>query len=257
MLQHRHSVSVFGAGRAPRRRAFTLLELMVAVAILGILIVIFSGILTQVTRIMNLSNDAIRIDRAVGALDKLIRRDMSSISKGGFLKITDGTHIAFAAVGSFDSMVSAGESSNAAIIDYGLTTAADDAAVAPAGDNLPTKDVIWRRLRLLIPGQPTQDDHIDAVLPDVGQMGYEPPFYSGGNRVPPEIKVPPSQAADWCSYVSGNCSSFKVFWWDGLAWSAEGATGSWTAADPNNWPQAVRIQFDFEGRVIEIVVKIE
>ena len=260
MLQQRHSVSVFGAGRAPRRRAFTLLELMVAVAILAVLIVIFSGILTQVTKIMNMSNDAIRTDRAVAALDKLIRRDLSSISKSGFLKITGGNHIAFAVVGSFDSMLTAGESSNAATIDYGLTTEADDELVEGADDDVPPKDIIWRRLHLLLPGQDTEDDHIDALLPDVGQPGYQPPFYDDhdedgydDDRTPPKIKVPPDEAADWCSYVAGNCSQFEVFWWDGAAWSS--TDGQWSAGD--TWPEALRIRFDFEGRIIEIIVKID
>ncbi len=262
MLQLRHSISRFGAGRTPRRRAFTLLELMVAVAILSVLIMIFSGILAQVQRIMNMSNDAIRIDRVVAALDKLIRRDMSSISKGGFLKITEGNHIAFAAVGSFDSTVTGVGSANAATIDYGLTTDADDALIQGANDDIPPKDIIWRRLYLLLPGQATEDDHINALLPDVGQLGYEPPFYDGsGDRIPPEIRVPPTEPMHWSTFVAGKCSSFKVYWWDGAAWSAEpgeaGSTGSWTADNPNNWPEAVRIQLDFEGRLIEIIVKIE
>ncbi len=235
------------------------MELMVAVAILSVIIVIFSGILSQIQRVMNISNDAIRTDRIVVAVDKLFRRDIASISKGGFLKITGGNHIAFAAVGSFESMQSGGVSANAATIDYGLTTAADDAVVVPDGDGTPPEKVIWRRLHLLIPGG-SGSDQINASLAESGQSANQP-FYDGGIRVAPEIRLPPTQASHWGTYVAENCTEFRVFWWDGAAWSA--ADGQWTVG--SNWPKAIRIQVTLDddlddgvpGDLFEIIANIE
>lgn len=250
-LRQRHSIPAIWAAPTPERGAFTLMELMVAVAILSVMIVIFSGILSQVQQVMNLSNDAIRRDRIVVAVDKLLRRDIVSISKGGFLKITGGNHIAFAAVGSFESMESGGTWANAATIDYGLTTAADDALVAPGGDDTPPEKVIWRRLHLLIPGG-SGSDQIDASLAESGQSVNQP-FYAGGVRKAPEIRLPPTQASHWGTYVAENCTEFQVFWWNGTAWST--ADGSWTAG--SNWPKALRIRYTLEGKLFEIITNIE
>lgn len=229
------------------------MEMLVAVAILAVMIVIFSGILSQVQRVMNLSNDAIRTDRIVVAVDKLLRRDIASISKGGFLKINGGNHIAFTAVGSFESMETGGASANAATIDYGLTTAADDAVVQPDLDNTPPEKVIWRRLYLLIPGG-SGSDQIDASLAGAGQSAA-PFLYDSGIRKAPEIRLPPTQASHWGTYVAENCTAFQVFWYNGATdtWSA--ADGEWTTG--SNWPEALRIRYTLEGDLFEIIANIE
>lgn len=244
-MRHRHSISAIRSARAPGRGAFTLIEMMVAVSILAILIVIFGGILSQIQRAINRSNDAIRIDRTVAALDKLIRRDVSSMNKGGFLKITEGRKIAFTVVGSFESRIEladpkdpAKNRANAAIIDYGRL------------DDTPA-NVLWRRVHLLKP-ELTSDtgDMLKASLAE-STTTVEPSEYTD----PAEISLPPTSAEDWADYVAGNCTDFKVFWWNGEAWSAE--DGTWTAANPDNWPEAVRVQFRLEDRLFEVVAKIE
>ena len=75
------------AAPANARRAFTLIELMVAVAILAILIVIFSGVLSQAQGVVNTSNDDIRTDRDMLAVDDVLHSDLTNITKKGFLKI--------------------------------------------------------------------------------------------------------------------------------------------------------------------------
>ena len=86
---------------------FTLIELMVSVGILSIMIVIFSGILSQVQKVMTSSTDSILTDTNSTAACRLIRKDLSTIStKSGFLAIRDdGNRIALALVGNFESVI--------------------------------------------------------------------------------------------------------------------------------------------------------
>lgn len=237
---------------------------MVAVSILAILIVIFGGILSQVQRVISLSNEAIRIDRTVAALHKLIRRDVSSINKGGFLKITGGNQIAFTVMGSFETRTQPVLTGNAAIIDYG---------------RLAGSGVLWRRLCVLTPGEPNEfypgdygedgdpysmarrdtlkGEHYDALLDNAVEAKDDNDDYVYATEA--AIKLPPRVTEHWADYVTGDCTEFKVFWWNGATseWSAEGATGSWSAANPDNWPEAVRIRFRLEDKVFEVIAKIE
>ena len=231
------------------RRAFTLIELMVSVVILAILILIFSGVLSQAQGVVNRSQEDIRIDRDMLAVEEILRRELSKISKSGFLKITGGEHIAFTILGNFESISGIG-SANAAIVDYGCTTEDDDGT---SDDNIPPANVMWRRQLLLMPGVDTEDDHVDATIAEAADEVDEQ-LYKGQKRRAPEIKLPPDEAADWASYVVGECTDFKVFWWDGTKWSADGASGSWTNEDPSNWPRAVRVQFKLRGKSFEILV---
>lgn len=239
-LRQRHSIPAIWAARTPGRGAFTLIELMVAVAILAVMIVIFSGILSQVQRVMNKSNDAIRTDRIVVAVDKLLRRDIASISRSGFLKITTGQQIAFTGVGSFESPVAGGVTANAAIIDYGCLN---------PGNN----GILWRRQHLLKPEEvqppPRPADALEASLAEsttVASTTYTDPAV---------ISIPPTGPADWMNYVGGPCTQFQVFWWNGTIWSAADASGEWTAS--SNWPEALRIRYTLEGKLFEIIANIE
>ncbi len=224
-------------------------------AILGALIVIFGGIFSQVQRVLGRANDLIRIDRTAASLEKVIRRDISAISKGGFLKITNGEQIAFTAVGSHESMTDPELTGNSAIIDYGLL-----------GDS----SLLWRRLCVLTPGEPNEfypsdygqtgdpysdrrrgtlrGGHYDGLLGDAAQAEDDNNDYV---YIPEAaIQMPPAGSEHWADYLGANCTDFKVFWWDGANWSAEGATGSWSAADPNNWPKALRIEFNVWARLV-------
>ena len=212
----RHSVSGVRDARAPGRGAFTLLELLVAVAILGVLIVIFGGIFAQVQRVLNRSNDVIRIDRTAASLDKVIRRDISAISKGGFLKITNGEQIAFTAVGSHESRTDPTLTGNSAIIDYGLL-----------GDS----NLLWRRLCVLTPGVPNEfypldygqdgdpyserrrgtlrGGHYDGLLGDAADAKDNNDDYV---YIPEAaIQLPPAGSEHWADYLASNCTDFKVF----------------------------------------------
>lgn len=232
----RYSVSAVWRARATGRGAFTLMELLVAVAILAALILIFGGIFSQVQQVVGKSNEAIQIDRTAVAIEKVIRQDISSISKTGFLQITAGEQIAFTALGGFESRTEppdpadpAMNKANAALIDYGL---------------LGSNNVLWRRAHLLKPeiGSDTGDllkASLGEVATDAWRTANQSVYTDNAN-----ITLPPRTAQDWASHLAGNSTDFKVFWWDGAAWSADGATGTWSAANPDNWPETLRIEFN-------------
>jgi len=234
----RHSVSAISPA-TPRARAFTLIELMVAVTILAVLIIIFGGVLSQVQRAINMSNDAIRIDKAVAAANKLLRADISAVNKSGFLRITGGNQIAFTVVGTFESKTTPGQMANAVIIDYG---------------RLGGSDVLWRRVHLLNPELGASGDMLAASLAESADPTIVPTTTYTADAA---ITLPPACVEDWADYLVGNCTEFKGFWWNGTDWSGEGASDMWTGANPDDWPKAVRARFGLEGRLFEVIVKIE
>ena len=148
-------------------KGFTLIELMVSVGILSIMIVIFSGILSQVQKVMNSSNESILTDTNATAACRLIRRDLSTIStKSGFLAIRrDGNRIALALVGNFESVIArdggtAFSFGNSSLTDTDKTWTADE----------------WEAASVIVPGSVdsgtatggSDDTLIDSTNPWIG-----------------------------------------------------------------------------------------
>ena len=151
-------------------------------------------------------------------------------------------HIAFTALGAFESRTEAPDpadpamnKANAALIDYG---------------SLGSSTVLWRRAHLLKPEIAADTgDLLKASLGEVATDAWRT-ANQGLYTNSPGITLPPRTPQDWASHLAANTTDFKVFWWDGAAWSADGASGTWTAANPDNWPKALRIEFEVWPRLV-------
>ena len=144
---------------------FTLVELMVSIAILTGIILIVSSLLANAQRAVGMSQDTIKADADARAAVDRMRADLAGLTNEGFLAIytdtDDRQHLVFTAVGTYRSMTEtiAPVIANAARIDYGLT-----------GDD--DKNVLWRRAFLLNGegGATTHGDMEKISLADYGTM---------------------------------------------------------------------------------------
>ena len=141
--------------RASRRRGMTLVELLVSVAILSMIIMIFSMILSRSQALVSTTEAAIRGNASAAAIGEVIRSDVRRVTQNGFVCITqDPTPVSkgsplliMTVAGPTGSVRSPGVDSTAAIVVYGL---------APNG-------VLYRRSLLLT--TTAADDSIQGRLP--------------------------------------------------------------------------------------------
>ena len=74
-----------------RRRGMTLMELIVAVAVLAIMILGFGQIVGQAQRVVTVSQNNMRSNAIAEAINRTIQNDLSKITKNGFLCISQQT----------------------------------------------------------------------------------------------------------------------------------------------------------------------
>lgn len=166
MAAHHHRTLRNRRGGARRRRAgMTLPELIVSVAILGIMVMTFGMAITTARRLVWGSQRTMTVNAEATAIARVLRDDVSRLTKDGFLAIVaqdvgdnndiPADHLVFTAVGTYRSLVDPTILAPAARIDYGLTAAS----------------LLWRRAVLLSPnpglvrpGDNNNDDHEKFAL---------------------------------------------------------------------------------------------
>ena len=251
--------------------AFTLVELMVSIAILTAVILIVSTLLTNAQRAVGMSQDTIKADADARAIVDRLRADLAALTKEGFLAIytdtNDRQHLIFTAVGPYRSMTDPTIIANAARIDYGLTGSAD-------------KNILWRRAILLNAANTAtiaNDDHEQTSLAsyktvDRSDIDLELGEFTGT----PTMTLPPNsltEVYDLWPYLARPCTNLKIDWTDGTisltdntitwydadapkaAWEDHSAADEeyanlageycalWTYEKKDNWPLALRITF--------------
>ena len=148
----RHRLFAIPTLHAPRRAAFTLVELLVSVGILSIMILGFAFVLSASQRAVVGAQDLARGNSEAAAVARLIREDLATLTKEGFLAIVKPfgdtpPALIFTAVDTFTGRSPAEESttSNAAVICYKIRE--DTSRVDSDGDAL--RDVLCREAILL------------------------------------------------------------------------------------------------------------
>lgn len=124
--------------RRTGRAGLTLAELMVAVAILAIIIVTFSVILSQSQRVVSTQQRTMRANAAAAAIDHAVRRDIRRLTHNGFLMLvgpTDAMQCWFITAGPSRSLTG-GPLGTAGLVGFGLCD-------NPRADN-DDNDVFWR-----------------------------------------------------------------------------------------------------------------
>ncbi len=230
-------------------RAFTLTELLVAVAVLAGLMLGFSMILAQSQRVVNGAQGIMRANIKAAAIDEVIRGDMRQISKNGFLYI-DSNHLIFTTAGPAPSMTEA-------VVGNG-------SLVAYARNSNNNNQVLYRQRWVLSTEQSQEAEEVtdiwgDADFADIQTMpvadleslaGQAQSKVDGLSVAPPPTSDNVNEL--WKVLATG-CTDFTVDY----AMAGQGGTviwdnqqETWTHENQANWPLAVRIRFDIEDEGI-------
>jgi len=265
------------AGGTSRRGGMTLIELLVALAVMAMMILAFAVILSQSQKVTSGAELLMRRNAAASAIIRTLRDDVASISRDGLLgihRVVIGTdldgddmfcdHLVFVSTGTYRSRTVEPDGTpiyaNAAQIDYGVTNY----------ESQETGGVLWRRAKLLNPEAGKADDVLKFPLMDYRTYDTDRCGYQAENLAndPPiwNTLVPPRGLDDLSSlwpYLASPVIEFKVEWWDEAAsppaWNdaddkadtgvPEDDTVAWCFMDfrateaEHKWPKALRIRF--------------
>jgi len=237
----------FARGKAAMHRyrgaaaGFTLIELMVSVAIMAIIALAFGGLMTQANMVVTEGEKRMRADAAASAISRIIRGDIRKITKNGFLRI-NGEKLVLVTAGKTQS--SFGDySGDGAIIVYGRHADSNIlyrkvlvlAKNAPTASNKKLPDcLVWQNagmsladLQVLSAGKMT--GLIDHAAGDPDSMAY-----------PPTTLV---QVMDtmWM-LLAGNCTELNITQRppDSDSWAGDTTC---TRHSQTNWPDAIKIRF--------------
>lgn len=212
------------AGRRAVAKGMTLMEVMVSVAILAGMILAFNIILSQSQRVVSGTQRSIRANSAGMAIAQVIRRDVASITKNGFLYIGNNT-MAFTTAGVSESVTGTAQA-DASLICYQLVGS-----------------TFCRRGLLLTRSPGTSEDVWAKDLAEIQSMdpGGIPGLVSSiptafQDRIP---VVPPTngtQVRNLWQVLTHNVAGLTIN-------SIGGGAGPWTYRNQDLWPHAVRIKF--------------
>ncbi len=216
-----------------RRRAVTLIELMVAVAILSIMIGAFSLIVSESQKVVSSSSARMRSNQAAGAVAQVLRDDMRQVSKNGFFCITMNgglPRMMFITAGLTYSITSSAKGTGT-LTCYGLVDNQADGT---------TDNILWRQGWVLDSTGAPQDDKWGI---DLATLQSLPRYLLGGDNdindkinfiatnSPSSIMVPPQTLVDinalW-QCLSAGCNALSIMWTDGTI------NQNGTPADPSD-----------------------
>jgi len=261
-----------------RTGGFTLLELMVAVAVISVMVLGFGAVLSQARRVVTTAERRMRADAAASAIARVIRRDMQNISKYGFLYISD-KNLMLTTAGAAPSLTSSATGTGPVIGTGSIVSYTLGPNAGPGGGNIFFRQgFVLRKLGDPPPPAPSNprytpaygdcmnlnfaelqampSGNIDDLILEV--LSYAP----GGLGGPGEVFYPPTTVAHvdtmW-QLLTPYCFSLSISYTnpaygtdpDEPFW-ALGAANTWYN-NTNDWPKAVRITFTLteEGIVAE------
>ncbi len=227
--------------RPGRRRAgLTMVEMLVAVAIISILVLGFSTVLSSSQQLVHGGQELIRANALAAAVTQVLREDLAGLNKDGFLAVkkeADGRcKLVFTSVGVHRSILDPGVVANAARIEWGLS--ADDAPF------------LYRRSILLVAGDASPgNDHINSSL--AYYKKYPPDAAALELYGEPSLTLPPESLdqilALW-PFVTDECAKFEVAYAlsaaGGLSWTdaPSGTWQIWHSGNRDTWPAAIRVK---------------
>lgn len=231
-------------------RAFTLLELVVAVAIISVMVLGFSGLLGGARRVVITSQRRMRANAAAAATAAVIRNDMRRASKAGFLRIA-GDSIIFTTAGPTASVLS-GHKGDGAMISYG---------------RYPDDNILYRQGWVLAEGGTgldcTAPKDWPETLADLQILSSEEmdALAEAVFKAPPDtatIGSPPktlAQLTGMWQVLADNCTALEIHYHSaGGGWTSPTETQTWKRHDQINWPDAVRFKLTISsGAVAEIL----
>ena len=221
---------------SPRAAGMTLMELMVSVAILAGMITAFNLILSRSQQVVSDTQKLMRGNATALSIGQIIRRDIGSITKYGFMYLGTGDTdpvLIFTTAGPVQS-VTGNAKGNASLVCYRLAKNAAD------GNK---KNILCRQAWVL--GQTGIVDGWGYTLADIHS---DPTIMPGmistvtGNDL--TLSVPPANYNDLTNLwqiLSDDVTNFSV---RVVTPTGDTASGQWTHQTANDtWPMLVRFKF--------------
>lgn len=234
-----------------RRGGMTLMEVLVAVAILSIIVAGFGQVLTQARRTVGIAQMKMKNLQHVRAIRECFQKDLQRVSKNGFLEISGSKLVLVAAGESIGRVANSGNElaqGNAAVIVYGLD------------DNL-----LLRKAFVMDKTMSTADDHIKMDFSELQKMdlsAMEGEASTIMGRLGTAPTFPPTNAAGvkalW-PVIAPKISSLNIeagkrmldgtIHWDPNVWRRELISENlseervtlWTRHNQNDWPDLIKI----------------
>ena len=273
--RNRLSGGLAHAVRHRSRRAFTILELLVAVTILLIMISIVGMILSSSRKLAKTAQGKMRANAAAAAIAEVLRDDVRRVTKNGFLCVTEWggrPRLLLTAAGHAQSLT-VSDGGTGEFLCYGI----DDNQADPAST---TNDILFRVGWILNESAIGSDilnwDLSDLqMLPRADVNGAVNELLS--NSKTDALRIPPltlTEVGELWKVVATHCSNVSILWTDGtldggnLRWYGSGSPkdsnwstrnvysnktefndGSgayralWTQRNQNNWPLAIKVRF--------------
>lgn len=248
--------------RHNRRAGLTLVELMVSVAILSVIAVTFTTILSQSQRVVSTSQQTMRANATAAALAQTIQRDFRRITHNGFIRITgfqSDQRLYFVCAGPSRS-VTGDTLGTGCIVGYGVCD-------NPNSDDDDSK-VLYRTNWVLhretgeTPDFTLEDDVFQADLADIQRLGpiemrdlIDDELES--NR-PDKIAVPPEnldEIEDLWMVLREGIDEVRFYYTNGevnddgeLRW--ETGAKIWTRHNLDEWPVAFRVRFQLSEELL-------
>ena len=220
--------------RPSARTGFTVMELLISAGVLTVLITAFGQIVSITQNLIAESQAAQRMNSIAVSVMTLLRNDIDSVTRAGFLDISGDTMI-IARTGQFQSAYDPNIRSTGAAIVYKLVnnTSPDS-----------TQQIAIRGVQILYNG-PTPTTAVDVEKKSLGDIAYaDGASVIGGIKSNVDsrtnsISIPPQrldQTRQICNVLISHCSQ--------LSFTAlpSGTGGPWTSTT-KKWPSIIRIQF--------------
>ena len=266
-------------------RGLTLIELLVAVAILAMLILSFSMILSTSQRVVTVSNSHMRKNTTAIALSQILRADLRGVTQSGFMCIAEtgsGDMLILTQAGLAESVTSANTGSGSVVTIGRCNTDGMD------------EQTLFRQGWVLNDRGLSDGDMQNWDLSEFVVLPREDPGGGGTNSVeeyveyaigqaPSSVTIPIQQQADlhelWQALAPG-CTELKIRWTDGtrdsdgLKWYGPGSKAStnaeyevgslkkryralWTNENQANWPVAVKLTFTLKDVALPDAARAE
>ena len=236
-----------------RRRAMTVIELLVAVTILVVMILAFATIMSQSQRVVRTSQKTMRSNAAASAIIRTFRDDIRRATQHGLLCITQDPvnlqpYLLVTTAGVIPSKTQA-EIGNAGLSCFGLC---DNTSTT-------TRDVLYAQRWVFVQGGSGGDlwglDLAEVQTYDRAMMNVtvnDVCSYVPGGGSSPDIVIPPQNLTDvgalW-QVLADQCQALSIMWTDGTS----DATGlNWYGVDYDTLTDTYEIAASvagWEGRI--------
>jgi len=239
------------------REGFTLTEMLVSVAVLAVMVIAFSQILSQVRKVVAHAQLTIRTNTAAAAIAEVIRRDFREVTKSGFLYMRNDCIMATTAGAQHSLAAMNATTATGSAVYYGLN-----------GD-------VLSRQGWLLPGEGSVDPNDDIWdeggenldLADLTAMTEAEALTACSGKADSSasvaLVVPPTTLAEvnqmW-RVLTTNVSSLQIHWgtvsgtnvtWTQAPADPQMGSGFWTHHNRDSWPDLARIRFTLNDGAFE------